>query len=449
MAEAALDPSFTSPPTTPQLSLRQRALRGSLWTLGGYGFQQFIRLGSSLILTRLLFPEAFGLMSLVQVFLQGLEMFSDLGIQPSIIHNKRGQDPDFLNTAWTVQVLRGMLLWLGACLLAWPAAQLYGEPMLLTLLPVVGLSTVFSGFRSTKLVTANRQLLLGRLTLLEIGCHLISIVTVILFAWKFQSVWALVVGSLLGAALEMITSHLLLEGERNRFQWDRAAARELWSFGRWIFLSTLLAYFATQGDRLVMGGVLDVRYLGIYGIAVTISRAVVQAVAQVATRVLFPSYAELVRERPEHLYGSLRKSRIVMLALIWSSALLLLVCGEPLIAWLYDDRYREAGWMLRLITLGTFVHAIGQSYTGVLLSRGMSKPLAVILGYSALVQFAAMLLGAHWGGRYGLVLGIAVTSWFVYPLEAYYYRRISLWQPEVDLPLYFAATGIAALVLFF
>jgi len=448
MSEATLDSSLTPSATTPERSLRQRALRGSLWTLTGYGFRQFVRLGSSLILTRLLFPEAFGLMALVQVFLQGLEMFSDLGIQPSIIHNKRGQDPAFLNTAWTVQVIRGFILWFGACLLAWPAAQLYGEPMLLALLPVVGLSTIFSGFRSTKLVTANRRLLLGRLTLLEIGCHLISVCVIVLLAWQFQSVWALVVGSVLTSVLEMIASHLLLEGESNRFQWDRAAAQELWSFGRWIFLSTLLAYFASQGDRLVLGRVLDVRYLGIYGIAVTISRAVIHAVSQVATRVLFPSYAELVRERPERLYGILRKSRLAILTFSWSTALLLLAYGEPLVDWLYDDRYREAGWMLRLVTLGTLVHALGQSYNGVLLSRGMSKPLAVILGFSALVQLVAMLVGAHWGGRYGLVLGIAVTSWIVYPLEAYYYRRIELWQPEIDLPLYFAATVIAAMVLF-
>jgi hypothetical protein len=62
-----------------------------------------------LILTRLLFPEAFGLMALVQVFMGGLQMFSDLGVNMSIIQSKRGEDPDFLNTAWTFQILRGLI----------------------------------------------------------------------------------------------------------------------------------------------------------------------------------------------------------------------------------------------------------------------------------------------------------------------------------------------------
>ena len=70
-------------------------------------------LASNLILTRLLFPEAFGLMALGSVVLVGLQMFSDAGIGPSIAQSPRGDDPEFLDTAWTAQVLRGVILWLG------------------------------------------------------------------------------------------------------------------------------------------------------------------------------------------------------------------------------------------------------------------------------------------------------------------------------------------------
>lgn len=131
-------PSNTPDPSVPPTSeatpsLKSRAIRGSLWTLGGYGTSQLLRFASNLILTRLLFPEAFGLMSLVHIFLQGLEMFSDIGIAPNIIHSDRGDDPSFLNTAWTVQAIRGGGLWLLACAIAWPAARFYSEPMLVQL----------------------------------------------------------------------------------------------------------------------------------------------------------------------------------------------------------------------------------------------------------------------------------------------------------------------------
>ena len=96
-------------------SLTARALRSALFTLGGFGSAQLIRLASNLILTRLLFPEAFGMMALTMVFLQGLQMFSDVGVAPAIQQSKRGDDADFLDTAWTIQVVRGLCLWLAAC----------------------------------------------------------------------------------------------------------------------------------------------------------------------------------------------------------------------------------------------------------------------------------------------------------------------------------------------
>src|SRR5690554_1654660 len=101
--------------------------------MGGYGTAQLLRLASNVILAKLLFPEAFGLMVLVAIFMQGIAMFSDIGILPSIIQNKRGDDPAFLNTAWTIQVIRGVLIWIVACIGAYPYALIYNEPLLMSM----------------------------------------------------------------------------------------------------------------------------------------------------------------------------------------------------------------------------------------------------------------------------------------------------------------------------
>ena len=82
-----------------------------------------IRFARSLILTRLLFPEAFGLMTLVGAVMYGLAMVSDAGIAAAIVRDKRGDDSDFLDAVWTLQVCRGLLLWGGACALAYPLAS--------------------------------------------------------------------------------------------------------------------------------------------------------------------------------------------------------------------------------------------------------------------------------------------------------------------------------------
>jgi O-antigen/teichoic acid export membrane protein len=168
-------------------SLKSLALTGSLWTLGGYGASQVLRLGSHLILAWLLTPQIFGLMALVKVVQQGLNMFSDVGIKPSIIQNKRGDDPEFLNTAWTIQILRGISLWICACVLAWPFAALFArnDPaawQLKSLLPVTGFVAVFEGFNSTALATLNRNLHLGRMTMLELATQIVSLTVMVIWA---------------------------------------------------------------------------------------------------------------------------------------------------------------------------------------------------------------------------------------------------------------------------
>ena len=112
-------------------ALRSRIVSASAWTLIGIGASRLLSLVNNLILTRLLFPEAFGLMTYVSVIILGVQLFSDIGVRASVLTNERGDDPEFLNTAWVLQILRGAALWLVILLLAWPMSRFYGEPVLI------------------------------------------------------------------------------------------------------------------------------------------------------------------------------------------------------------------------------------------------------------------------------------------------------------------------------
>ena len=430
--------------TESTLTLRFRAIRGSFWTVAGYGSNQVLRLGGNLVLTRLLFPEAFGLMALVQVFMQGLQMFSDFGIVPSIIQNPKGNTPEFLNTAWTLQALRGVGLWAASFAIALPAAYVYGEPQLAQLLPAAGLTAFISGLNSTRLATVNRQLELGRLTALEISSYVIGLVTMVVGAWLYPTIWMLVLGGVVSAIAKLVLSHTWLPGEVNRFCWNQEAIAALYGFGRWIVLSTLLTFLAGQGDRLVLGWVMDVRFLGIYTIAITLSSVPWEIITQLVNRVLFPSYSEVFRDRPERLYSVLRRSRLILIAFSWVASLLFIAFGQELVSFLYDSRYDDAGWILQTLALGSLGGVLGGTYDGILLARGNSLQVTALLAIQIVLQFGAMVLGFQWGGQEGVIIGLAATRWILYPFRALFYARISLWQPEVDLPLLALGAAIVA-----
>ena len=105
--------------------LKRRVVSSLAWSLTGFGTQQVLRFAFNLILTRLLLPDAFGLMALIDLFILGLYMFSDVGLGLSIVRSHRGDDPHYLNVAWSVQIVRGLVLWLAA----WRAGLAVGSSL--------------------------------------------------------------------------------------------------------------------------------------------------------------------------------------------------------------------------------------------------------------------------------------------------------------------------------
>src|SRR5215470_3170600 len=104
--------------TQERKSLKRRVLSASVWSLSGYAVSQALRFGTNLVMTRLLVPEMFGVMAIATIVMVGLAMFSDLGVRQNIVQSRRGDDPAFLNTAWSVQIIRGVLLWVATVLVA-------------------------------------------------------------------------------------------------------------------------------------------------------------------------------------------------------------------------------------------------------------------------------------------------------------------------------------------
>ncbi len=424
---------MSKPPPPPTEGLKKRALRGTLMTLTGFGGSNLLRLSSNMILTRILFPEAFGLMALVGVFMGGLQMFSDLGIKASIMQNERGDEPDFLNTAWTLQVVRGVVLWLGACALALPAATLYGEPMLASLLPIAGLSAVIAGCSSSNMATTSRHLILGRLTAMELGTQALGIVFTVALAWYLQSVWALVIGGLLSATTKTMLSHIVLPGIRNRLRWDLETARQLVRFGKYIFLSTIAGFLIGQSDRAVLGAYITTADLGIYTIGAMLGTLPLKLGQAAGSKVIFPLYR--MRPPAESLQNQKKMFRVRRLvvfgALVLNAALAF--GGVPLVDLLYDERYAKAGPILVLFSLAMVPQVICVGYTSALLSNGDSRRVFLVSLATAVAQLGLLFAGVIFYNIFGAVLAAGIATILTHPLRAAYVARYKAWDVKADI----------------
>ncbi len=404
--------------------LKGKVLTGSIWSLGGYGASQVIRLGSSLILTRVLFREVFGVMALVQTFVTGIHMFSDLGIGPSLIQNPKGEEPDFYNTAWTLQVFRGMGIWLLSFLVAWPAARFYYNPGwttytqwdLFLFIPAVGFSALIGGFNSTAIFTLNRRLDLKRLTLLQLGYQGVAVVIMVAWALEWKTVWALIGGRLIADLFFAVVSHKIIPGYRNRFHWDKKYALELIHFGKWIFLSTVLTFLAQQSDKLIFGKIVTLETLGVYWVAFNLAVLPTTGILKIGSQVAFPAYSEKVRsgEGLEETFWRMRKPLVAMGGAILG---VYLVSGRDVVAVLYDPRYSGAGWMLQFLALGAWFQIQECTNGSALLALGDAKWVAAGNGAKVAGLVLLVPLGYTLWGFQGAILGLAGADLFRYAVS--------------------------------
>lgn len=409
LASHAPSPALAEAPA-PQPALAGRAARGSLWTTGHYVLGQGMRVVSNVVLAKLLAPADFGLMMLLTVFAQGLQMFTEIGIGTSIIQNQRGEDRRFLATAWTLQVARGAVIFLGCALLGWPVARWYGQPDVVWMLPAVGLTSLIGGFNSTALYTLNRRLQLGKVMTLDLGYQLTIFAVAALWALRWPSAWALIVGIGAGSLVKLALSHTLTPGHRDRFGWDDDAFRSMMRFGVWIFVGTVFAFLSGSADRLMLPKMHSVQELGLYGIACTLALAPLELIGRLANATVFPAIAERGRQSPASMRTAAERARRLLLVAGVAGTVGVALVAPLFIRALYPTQYQDAGWIAQLVAGAVWIALLQASIDRTLLAAGSSRSLAWAACARLVVTVPACILLDRWLGLPGFILGVATGS---------------------------------------
>ncbi len=353
-------------------SLRQRIVRSGLWMITGHVASQVIRLASNLIMTRLLVPEMFGLMSVTMIIMYGLQMFSDLGLRQSMVQNPRGHEPLFRGAAWALQIIRGCLLWFIGLVVAallyfsqlpYPTTPetVYSNPLLPLVIAVMAGTAFISGFESTKIAMTDRELTIGRITRLDIFSQVVGVVVMIAWARVDRSIWALVAGSIVSTLVRTVSSHVMLPGMPDKWIWDRKVVQEIVHFGKWIFLSSILGFAVNSGDRLLLGGLVSAETLGFYAIGFLIVESVSLVVNKLINSVSFPALSEIARTRPGEFRRAYYRFRVPVDLFTLFAAGMMFTAGEAIIVLLYDDRYYAAGHIIQILSFSLIFSRYGMA----------------------------------------------------------------------------------------
>jgi O-antigen/teichoic acid export membrane protein len=338
---------------------KKKIFVASMWVSAVFGISQIIRLGSNLVLTRMLEPEIFGIMSIIFVVNFGLAMLTDIGLGPFIVRHKNPEDPDMLNAVWSLQVIRSWFLFVLVALVSaviyfgnifYPGYfdGVYAKPILPILIFVSSINMLIDGYNSMALPVMSRKMELGKIELISLASQLVGVVIMIIWVYIHPTIWALVVAGIVSNIVTVSLNYFLFP-YKHKFKWDKKISTEVYEFSKWIVIASTLTYIFSQGDRLFFGGKISPSMLGIYSIALMIATSITGIVEMIAGKIVFPALSSVVHNNRESLKDRYYKVRLYSDLIVFLVVGILFATSQFIINILYDDRYMDAGWMLNIL----------------------------------------------------------------------------------------------------
>jgi lipopolysaccharide exporter len=347
--------------------LKAKSARAAMALGLGTVVERGLRLVRNMILARLLAPDQFGLMAIVMVAASVFEAFVEIGVRQSVIQNKGGADPEYLNVAWWFQAIRGLGLFAIALLAAPLISSFYGNPELLRLVQVAVLAILFRGLISPRAYVLEKEYRFGWVVFLVQGSGVLGTVTAVVLAFIIKNVWALVIGFVAEFAIMCVLSYVIVPFKPS-FKMHRKHMGELFKFARGMFGLPILTIFAVRTDVVVLGKVVLPEQLGMYALAAALAGQPGELFTRVVGRVLFPAFAEKQDNKQALCRAVLRMTRATVVFGVPLIAVVAIFAG-PILSFVYTPKYAVVAVPFRIMCATMFVgiqrHILGTMYLAI------------------------------------------------------------------------------------
>jgi len=406
--------------------LMARCARGSLVLSIGAITAKGTAFVSKIILTRLLLPEALGLMVVVLSLTALFEALTQVGIRQSVIQNKNGAKSEYLNTAWWFQCLRGIGLYIIAFLATpWLCSfyfeskpeilALHSMPELLTLVRVAFLVIPLNGFCSIKTAILEKDLRFGKFVLLIQGSSIFGTVLTIALIFVMRNVWALVIGFICTAMVRCLFSFILCPF-RPRLSFDWESFHSLSRFAHGIFGLPILTYIAFNIDVLVAGKLIAGDLLGMYGMALALAQIPRQLYSLAVKPILLPAYSKKQDNKPALCKGVLRITKVTTLLTI-PLVTLAVICSRTILSFVYGQQFSAVAVPFGLLCVYVLLLMEGSVLGNVLFGIGQPGKHRAFVGLRTLILVIFMYPAIKMFGLTGAAAVVCFASFVALCLQ--------------------------------
>lgn len=381
-------------------------------------FERLISVVSIAVLARLLTPTDFGLVAVAATIVAAVELLSAFGFDWALVRAHR-YSIDYLNSAWTLRVLLGLLTCTVLLLLAGPAARFYRLPPLQVVLGILGISSFLGSLENVGTVQFRRDFLFHKEFALRATAKAVGFGTTLTIALLYRSYWALISG-MVASRLAAVGASYCLHSHRPRLSLKHAP--ELLQFSSWFLLSTMVDYTRERFSDLYLGRVFGPRINGLFSVANELARLPITELAAPINRVAYSKYAEDIRHEHPIARSYLQISSLIWLIAVPTCAGLVAVAPDA-VQLLLGPRWEEASLIVRLLAVGTLFNVMAANTHYLYWALGHTKSVAVLNTVGAGLVIPLTIVLGHIIGYLGVALAFVITCAVLLPINFSFLKR--------------------------
>jgi lipopolysaccharide exporter len=385
-------------------SLLTRTARGAGWVMAWRLGVRLLGLVSTLILVRLIRPADFGIIALATSFMQTIDDMLTLGTEEAVIREATPARA-FYDTAFTLNLLRGLSVTILVAALAWPAARFFADPRLGPVLLFVACLPLLDGFSNIGAVDFRRDFAFHKEFAIMVLPKLCGIIAAITTAVLTHSYVAMLCGMGVNRLLRVVMTYVM---HPYRPGLSLKAWRGLAGYSAWTWLLSLAVMVRDRSDSLLLGRLMNTASVGFYSVGAEVAALPTTELIEPLGRAAFSGFAA----------GRQQKTDIgeTFLRLIGSAALLTLPAGvglsliaAPLVALAFGPEWQQAVPVLRILSLSFTIMVFGHLSLHLLSAHALLGRLLGITLTGALVRVALLALLIPAFGLTGAAAGAAVA----------------------------------------
>lgn len=396
--------------------IKQKAASGMVWT----SIQKFAGMGVSfiagIILARLLTPEDYGCIGMLSIFMLLAGAFVDGGFASALIQKKRPTQEDY-STIFFFNLGMSLLMYVILFACASAIARFYKMPILSSVLRVQGLVLIINAFSLIQSNQLRKQFKFKKIAIVTLITSIVSFSVTIIMAYKGFGVWSLVVMNLLTAFIPTVV-YWFTNKWFPLWVFSKASFKELFSFGFFMFLTTIITRICNNIQGLLIGRFYNPATMGYYSKAKSTEEMASTSLSSVIDQVAYPLYSEYQNDKPM-LTNVIKKLTLSIAYVTFPMMLLLILLAKPVFVLLYSERWLDSVPYFQILCIaGIAICLQGVNYQAIA-AIGKSKAMFSWTLVKRAIGLALIVGGLAAFGMKGLLVGMVLQSWLIYLINAY------------------------------